>query len=76
LMSYRMMTRSVAVHVVKTVSQVVVHVPRVLKAKLMLEHLVLQPQLPSGCALRSRKALPRLRKQENNHAATSTQKIS
>jgi len=75
------MTPSAALRVVKMASLVLVHhAHRALKVKLPLLRLGHQVrlQLQNVFALKSRmeQQLLRLRKQENNHAATSTQKVS
>jgi hypothetical protein len=67
-------TRSVVVRVVTMVSRAAVRVPGSLKAPM-------EPRAPNRLPrafvpLRRLTAQHRLRKQENNHAATSTQKIS
>jgi hypothetical protein len=78
-MWHPMMTKNVVAHAVTMVNQAVVHVLRVQKAnQVQLRQVPHRP--PSVFALKSRMApltlLCRLRKQENNHAATSTQKVS
>jgi small subunit ribosomal protein S3 len=62
--------KNVVAHVVTMASQTAVHVLSVLKGKI---HLAQQLQLS---VYAQKLMLHQLRKQENNHAATSTQKIS